>query len=130
MELDIFQGLTIINSIAIAILPIAFFRRQRLQEIKYKEVMELNIKTHDITQRADRSLKTKHQIVDNDLERLDYLISRYKKHSQKLSKEIQEYKEMWEHAIEKGKAVELDQTIADLLKKSASIRDIADKLLK
>jgi hypothetical protein len=43
MELDIFQALTIVNSIILAILPLAFFRRQKLQEIKYKEVMELNV---------------------------------------------------------------------------------------
>jgi len=129
-ELDFFQSLTILNSILIAILPFAFFRRQKLQEIKYKEIMELNTKTHDITQRADRFLRKKQQIYSNDIERLDYLISRYKKHSSVISNEIFEYKEMWNYAIEKGKKSEVDMTINKLLKKSENIRELADDLLR
>jgi hypothetical protein len=50
--------------------------------------MELNVKVHDITQRADKSLNEKSIINKTDYERLDYLISRYKKHSKNLSKEV------------------------------------------
>lgn len=135
MTLDFFQTLTIINSIVLTVLPIVFFRRQKLQEIKYNEIMELNIKTHDITQRADKSLKERGIINKDNYERLDYLISRYKKHSERLSKEIQEYKEMWDSALEKTKKGELnrnrtDEVVEHLLKKSEKIRALADKLLK
>lgn len=134
MELDFFETLTIINSIVIAILPLAFFRRQKLQEIKYKEIMELNIKTHDITKRADKSFTTKRVIYENDYNRLDYLISRFRKHSIKLSNELQEYKSMWEEPIETGKKRKLgERKIKEiekrLLQKSERIRDLADKLL-
>ena len=130
MKLDFFQALTIINSVLIAILPIAFFRRQKIQEIKYKEIMELNVKVHDITKRADRNLTKQYRISTSDYERLDYLISRFKKHSKQLSKEIQEYKEMWDSTTEKGKDMELDKVKKNLIDKSEKIRELADKLLK
>ena len=59
-----YQILTIINSIVLAILPLAFFRREKLQEIKYKEIMDLNVKTHDITLRAEVAL-TKGKIAED-----------------------------------------------------------------
>lgn len=97
--------------------------------------MELNIKTHDITKRADKSLK-KRQIMDSgDYDRLDYLISRYKKHSGNLSNQIDAYKQLWEETIEKNKTGKLGErktkkVIKDLLEKSEIIREHADKLLK
>lgn len=135
MEIDIFKALTIINSILIAFLPIAFFRRQKLQEIKYKELMELNVKTHDITKRADKSLKNRKIMDSGDYDRLDYLISRYKKHSIKLSNEIENYRQLWEEAMEENKSETMnkektDKVIEVLLKKSDVIRELADKLLK
>lgn len=135
MRLDFFQALTIINSIVLAILPIAFFKRQKLQDIKFNEIMELNIKTHDITQRADKSVKETKIMDLKDFERLDYLISRYKKHSVDLSVKLQEYKDLWNFAIEKSKKKELNEKKVrkitnEILDKSATIRELADKLLK
>ncbi len=131
--MDIFQALTIINSIVLAILPLAFFRRQKLNEIKYKEIMELNIKTHDITKRAEKSMKYR-TLYDKDFDRLDYLISRFKKHSIILSNEIQEYKKLWELVTRKEKGKKLskkstDEMIVKITKKGEVIRDLADKLL-
>ncbi|OGD09344.1 hypothetical protein A2397_04940 [Candidatus Amesbacteria bacterium RIFOXYB1_FULL_44_23] len=135
MEMDFYQSLTVINSILIALLPLVFFRRQKLQEIKYKEIMELNVKAHDITDRADKSLTTKNSINESDLDRLDYLISRFKKHSENLSLEIKKYKDLWEQAIEKGRKVsfkegEVVEFKKQLIKQSGKIRDMADRLLK
>lgn len=135
MQLDFFQTLTIINSIVLAFLPLVFFRRQKLQEIKFKEIMELNIKTHDITKRADKSLGNREVMDNRDYNRLDYLISRYKKHSIKLSNEIETYKQLWTEAMEKNKSKKVskettDKIIEILLKKSEIIRELVDNLLK
>lgn len=95
--------------------------------------MELNTKTHDITQRIDRSLKNKTGIPEEDYNRLIYLISRYRKHSDMLSREIQDYKEMLDFAINKTKKKEIrdiDNIIKALLGKSEKIREVADRLLK
>ena len=71
MELSFFEGLSILNTVILALLPIVFFRRQKLEEIKYKELMELNVKTHDITKRADTSVQETSRINKNDYLRLD-----------------------------------------------------------
>lgn len=97
--------------------------------------MELNVKTHDITKRADKSLKSRAIMDSNDYNRLDYLISRYKKHSRKLSKEIDGYRQSWEETMEKNKTgktskAETDEIIEKLLSKSEKIRELADELLK
>ena len=133
--MNIFELLTIVNTTALAILPFVFFRRQKLQEIKYKEIMELNIKVHDITKRADRSVKRKAIIDTKDYERLDYLISRYKKHDDTLSIKIDNYRKLWEKTIEENKLGKIDGKklklrISNLLKESEKIRELADKLLK
>lgn len=135
MEEGVFKALTIINSVVLGVLPFIFFRRQKLQEIKYKELMELNIKTHDITKRADKSLKRMAIMDSNDYDRLDYLISRYKKHSKKLSEEIDSYRQLWEETMEKNKIGKMakkktDEIIEKLLNKSDKIRELADELLK
>lgn len=116
------------------ILSLVFFRRQKLQEIKFKEIMELNIKTHDITKRADKSLKHMEIMAIKDFDRLDYLISRYKKHSVKLSDKIDSYRQLWDKLIEENKVGKMNKKVAnsfnkDLLKKSEEIRELADKLL-
>lgn len=134
MGLNIFETLTIVNSILIAILPLAFFRRQKLQEIKYKEIMELNIKAHDITKRADNSLTSKRVLYKKDYDRLDYLISRFRKHSKILSNEIREYKKLWESATGKSKngkvsKKRMNEIEKGFLNKSEIIRELADKLL-
>lgn len=129
INLDWFQLLTIINSVVLVLLPLVFFRRQKIQEIKYKELMELNIKTHDITQRADRTLQENRTIAKNDWDRLDYLISRYKKHSKNISSELQDYKDTWQYAMNNSESISLDEYERELLKRSKKIRDNADKLL-
>lgn len=135
MDQDTFNILTIINSIVITIAPLAFFRRQKLQEIKYKEIMELNIKAHDITKRADKTLHDSHTISQRDYDRLDYLISRFRKHNPKLSNEIQSYKNLWDKAVKKSKKGNLSKRSSrsferSILSISESIRKQADDLLK
>ena len=133
--MDIFDSLTIINTIIIALLSLAFFRRQKLQEIKYKEIMELNVKTHDITKRADKSLKRRAIMNSKDFDRLDYLISRYRKHSIVLSDEIDNYRQLWEKVMGENKTGKMSEKEAELaikklISKSEKIRGHADKLLK
>jgi len=135
MDDNFFKSLTIINSILLGVIPVVFFRRQKLQEIKYKEIMELNIKTHDITKRTDKSLTTERVLYEKDYDRLDYLISRFRKHSNKLSDEIQKYKELWESTIEKGRNGKINEKdigiiIKNMTDQSKLIRELADKLLK
>lgn len=134
-QLNLFESLTIINSVVLAVLPLAFFRRQKLQEIKYKEIMELNTKLHDITRRADRTMVEENIIAADDYKRLAFLISRFKKHSVKLSQAIGEYKELWDKAVSKTHARQLsDRSLKNIQKvilaKSDDIREMADKLLK
>lgn len=135
MDEGIYKLLTIINSILIGVIPFVFFRRQKLQEIKYKEIMELNVKTHDITKRADKSLKRRTIMDNQDYDRLDYLISRYRKHSKKLSDEIDSYRQLWEKTIEENKTQKVSEKRAsliteELLGQSEKIRELADQLLK
>lgn len=101
--------------------------------------MELNIKAHDITKRADKSLRGSRLIDIKDYNRLDYLISRFRKHSKKLSNEIQQYKDIWEKIAKKSKRQKLSKTECTrienriekkLLERSENIRERADKLLK
>lgn len=130
-----FEILTIINSILLAVLPLAFFRRQKLQEIRYTELMELNRKTHDITNKIDKSLSETRKIVNTEYERLKFLETRYKKHSPTLSKKISEYKKLWDDAIQKNRKGESSEDYSilveeKLLKMSSEIRDFSDKLLK
>jgi len=135
MDEGLYKSLTIINSILIAALPLVFFRKQKLQEIKYKELMELNKKIHDITTKSDKILIEKHVFYIGDYDRLDYLISRFRKHSVKLSEEVKKYKELWDAAVEKSKKREPSNreykaTEKIILNKSKKIRQMADDLLR
>lgn len=127
MDEGIYKSLTIINSILIGVLPFVFFRRQKLQEIKYKEIMDLNVKTHDITRRAEEAIKNGKIDEDKDYDRLKFLISRYKKHSPKLSTEIEDYKLLWEKAMEKTNN---QKEIDSFCERSEAIRGLSDSLLK
>lgn len=131
MEEGIFKSLTIINSILIGILPLIFFRRQKLQEIKYKEIMELNVKTHDITRRAEVALRDGKITEDKDYDRLKFLVSRYKKHSPKLSCAIEAYSLLWGKAIERNNSHKMTKKeIDDFCERSEVIRELADTLLE
>ena len=136
MQLDLFQSLTIVNSVVLALLPLVFFRRQKVQEIKYREISELNVKLHDITRRADTSLNEDNQLMEPDYKRLIFLISRFKKHSRKLSDEILSYKDLWDRAVgyngkKRVKGVTAMRRFkVEFLAKSEIVRDMADKLLR
>lgn len=130
MQLDIFQSLTIINSLVIAVVPLVFFKRQKLQEIKYEELMELNTKTHDITTRMDKSLVERNVIDVKDYDRLDYLITRYKKHSRCLSEQLNDYRELCKPFLDNKSAGGTRTVGLDVLKsRSENIRDSSDRLL-
>ncbi len=123
------EVLTILNSIALGILPLVFFRRQKLNEIKYKEIMDLGVKIHDITTRADNSLEKHQNLSQKDFARLDFLISRYRKHNESLSKEVRYYKYLWEETNKFGTDVPYLYR-EKFVNQSVVIRDMADALLK
>lgn len=90
--------------------------------------MDLNVKTHDITVRADNLLVKGLAIDKKEYNRLDYLISRYKKHDENLPQEILSYKKLWEVVMKNNLILKACEK--DLFEKSKHIRDAADKLLK
>jgi len=132
----------IISTIALFLLGVFsynLYKRNVLNEKKYKELMELKIKIHDITNRADYALENKRSLIEKDYDRLIYFTryEMYGRNGVKIFIMIKEYQIMWkkisneridQHNTGEYKGYNAEE-VNEFIKKSKNIRKLADNLL-